>query len=76
MLRGEAGLRADEDFVWWFGDSDLSWCACQSGGCLLVPGIKVEHRAPHVQTKTDPRLSAQTYADHLTWRRKWGFRRL
>jgi len=75
MLRGEAGLRADEDFVWWFGDNDLSWRACQSGGCLLVPGIKVEHRAPHVQTRADPRLSAQTRIDHLVWQRKWGFHR-
>jgi glycosyltransferase involved in cell wall biosynthesis len=75
MLRGEAGLRADEDFVWWFGDNDLSWRACQSGGCLLVPGVTVEHRAPHVQTRADPRLNTQTHADHLVWQRKWGFHR-
>lgn len=72
MLRGEAGIRADEDFVWWFGDDAVDWVARLAGGSLLVPGVKVEHRAPDVQTRADPVLSEQTNADHRTWQAKWG----
>lgn len=75
MLRGEMGLRADEDFVWWFGDDDLDWRARQVGGSLLVPGVKVEHHAPDVQTRADPVLSEQTNKDHATWIAKWGYER-
>jgi glycosyltransferase involved in cell wall biosynthesis len=75
MLRGEAGMRADEGFVWWFGDDDIDWRARQAGGSLLVPGVRVEHRAPDVQTRADPILSEQTNADHRTWVAKWGYDR-
>lgn len=75
MLRGEAGVRADEDFVWWFGDDTLDWECRLAGGSLLVPGVKVEHRAPDVQTRADPVLSEQTNRDHKTWIAKWGYER-
>ena len=74
MLRGEAGLRADEDFVWWAGDDDLGLRAQGAGGSLLVPGIPVEHRAPDVQTNASPVLSAQTARDMDTFLAKWGVR--
>ena len=74
MLRGESGLRADEDFVWWAGDDDLGLRAQQQGGALLVPGIPVEHRAPDVQTNASPVLSAQTCRDMDTFVAKWGVR--
>ncbi|GAA3957996.1 hypothetical protein GCM10023085_45620 [Actinomadura viridis] len=75
MLRGEAGIRADEDFVWWFGDDTIDWESRQAGGSLLVPGVRVEHRAPDVQTRADPVLSEQTDRDHKTWITKWGYER-
>jgi glycosyltransferase involved in cell wall biosynthesis len=75
MLRGEASVRADEDFVWWFGDDTIDWVSRQRGGSLLVPGVKVEHRAPDIQTRADPVLSEQTNADHKTWIAKWGCER-
>lgn len=75
MLRGETSIRADEDLAWWFGDDDLDWRARQAGGSLLVPGVRVEHRAPDVQTRADPVLSEQTNLDHKTWIAKWGYDR-
>lgn len=74
MLRGESGLRADEDFVWWAGDDDIGIRAQAQGGALLVPGIPVEHRAPDVQTNASPVLTAQTARDMDTFVAKWGVR--
>lgn len=72
MLRGEAGLRLDEDLAWWYGDDDLDWTAREQGGALLVPGIPVEHRAPNISTNERPELAAQTGLDRETFRKKWG----
>jgi hypothetical protein len=74
MLRGEAGLRADESLVWWAGDDDLGLQAQAAGGALLVPGIPVEHRAPDVQTNASPVLTAQAGRDMDTFVAKWGVR--
>lgn len=72
MLRGEAGLRLDEDLAWWFGDDSLDWTAREEGGALLVPGIPVEHRCPNVSTTERPELAAQAGRDRETFRTKWG----
>lgn len=72
MLRGESGIRLDEEFVWWYGDDDLDWRAREMGGSLMVAGCKVEHRAPNVQTNSRPELLAQTAVDRQTFINKWG----
>lgn len=72
MLRGETGLRLDEDLAWWFGDDSLDWTARERGGALLVPGIPVEHRAPNISTHERPELAEQTGRDRETFRKKWG----
>ena len=72
MLRGEAGLRADESLVWWFGDDSIDWEARERGGALLVPGIPVQHRAPDVQTNASPELTAQAGRDRQTFINRWG----
>jgi hypothetical protein len=72
MLRGESGIRLDEEFVWWYGDDDLDWRARESGGALMVAGCAVEHRAPNVQTNARPELLAQTAVDRQHFIDKWG----
>jgi GT2 family glycosyltransferase len=72
MLRGETGLRLDEDMAWWYSDDDLDWRARLAGGSLLVPGIPVEHRAPNEQTNARPELLAQAGRDRETFIAKWG----
>ena len=47
MLRGEAGLLADEQFHWWTGDQDLDWRARQRGGMLMINGGWMENRFPN-----------------------------
>jgi GT2 family glycosyltransferase len=72
LLRGEAGLRLDEDLAWWYGDDDLDWRAREQGGALLVPGLAVEHRCPNVSTNERPELRQQAARDRETFRAKWG----
>lgn len=72
MLRGEAGLRADESLVWHYGDDDLDWVARERGGALLVPGVPVEHKRPNGYTDAVPELQEQAARDRETFRTKWG----
>lgn len=72
MLRGEAGLRLDENLAWWYGDDDLDWRAREQGGTLLVPGLVVEHRCPNVSTSERPELVEQAGRDRATFEAKWG----
>ncbi len=72
MLRGEAGLRLDEQLAWWYSDDDLDWHARQAGGALLVPGIPVQHRDPNGSTDARPELQEQAGRDRATFVTKWG----
>lgn len=72
MLRGEAGLRLDEDLAWWYGDDSLDWEAREKGGALLVPGIPVEHRCPNGSMYERPELQEQAARDRETFAAKWG----
>lgn len=72
MLRGEAGLRLDEDLAWWYGDDDLDWTAREQGGAILVPGIPVEHRCPNGSMYERPELQEQAGRDRATFETKWG----
>lgn len=72
MLRGEAGLRLDEDLAWWYGDDDLDWRAREQGGALLVPGLAVEHRCPNGSMQERPELGEQAGRDRATFQAKWG----
>lgn len=72
MLRGETGLRLDEDLAWWYGDDSVDWTARERGGALLVPGIPVEHRCPNGSMYERPELQEQAGRDRETFARKWG----
>lgn len=72
MLRGESGLRLDENLVWWYGDDDLDWRARTEGGSLLVPWCKVQHLAPNGTMVACPELHRQASQDRQTFINKWG----
>lgn len=72
MLRGEHGLRFDEDLAWWYGDDSADWTAREQGGALLVPGIPVEHRCPNGSMYERPELAEQAGRDRETFLQKWG----
>ena len=50
ILDGNVGLRADEQFQWWYGDDDLQRQAMQLGGIAYAGGQDVEHRHPNSTT--------------------------
>jgi GT2 family glycosyltransferase len=73
VLRGSAGLRADERFRWWCGDDDLEWTARERGGTVRVP-LTVEHLHPGASTDANPVLEARTRLDMDAFVEKWGRR--
>ncbi len=70
VVRGEVGLRADESFRWWWGDTDWDWRARRAGGVLLLPGPLVDNTRANSQTHGE--LMRQTGVDRETFVRKWG----
>lgn len=71
MLRGEAGITADEQFEWWYGDDDLDWRCRKSGGAVMVPGCPVEHLTPGKLTGESSELTARTHVDRQLFFTKW-----
>jgi len=71
MIKGESGLRTDEQFEWWYGDDDLDWTARTQGGALMVPGCAVEHLSPGETTSRSAELTARTHIDRQLFERKW-----
>lgn len=71
-LRGEGGLRADEELAWWAGDNDLDWRARAAGGTALVAGVNHEHLYPNGYTVANPKLTAQAGQDMERFVKKWG----
>lgn len=72
-LRSNAELRADEDFLWWWGDSDLDLRARRSGGVVAVQVPGLTHHDPNGYTNRDPALYEQAGRDRETFQRKHGF---
>jgi hypothetical protein len=72
ILRGEVGLRADEKFGWWWGDTDLDWQACAAGGVLLLPGPVPANTLAN--STTVGALAEQAGRDGQYFTAKWGRR--
>lgn len=72
IIRGELGLRADEKFGWWWGDTDLDWQACNAGGVLLLPGPVPANTLAN--STTVGALAEQAGRDGEYFVTKWGFR--
>ena len=50
MVRGEAGLEADERLKWWWNDTDLDWKARGAGGMVVIPSHPVVNLYPNHST--------------------------
>jgi hypothetical protein len=72
-LRGWDGLRADEDFLWWWGDSDLDWRARSKRGVSALGVLTLQHHDPNGYTNRNPELTEQAGRDRETFHRKHGF---
>lgn len=82
VLRGSAGLRADERLRWWCGDDDLEQQALQGGRGTVGVAQRVfntgsydtDLRHLHPDESTVGVLREQTEKDMATFVKKWGFR--
>lgn len=70
ILRGEAGLRADEDLRWWYGDTSIDFEARTKGGMVVIPGYPVGNVWAN-STTVGP-LAAQAARDRVAFAAKWG----
>lgn len=69
ILDGDLGLRADEQFQWWFGDSDLQREAETMGGVAYAGGEDVIHRHPN--STTVGILAQIAEQDAIRYQAKW-----
>jgi hypothetical protein len=69
VVRGEAGLRADESMRWWYFDDDFNRQAIFAGGVLAVPGPLVLNAAAN--TTTVGVLAEQAGKDRAAFESKW-----
>lgn len=74
VLRGEAGIRADEDLQWWWGDTHMDFTARQAGGMVLAPGAVVQNQKMGEYTNIYAHLAEQAGRDGETFAAKWGGR--
>jgi hypothetical protein len=72
-LRGWDHLYADEDFLWWWGDSDLDWRARGKRGVSALAVPTLQHHDPNGYTNRNPELYAQAGRDRETFHRNHGF---
>jgi GT2 family glycosyltransferase len=72
MVRGEVGLRFDEQFQWWYGDDDIQRQAEKAGGRVVcVGGVTCTHLEPGRSTDESPELRARARADMERFVKKW-----
>jgi GT2 family glycosyltransferase len=72
MIRGETGLRFDEQFQFWYGDSDLQKQVELAGKHVVcVGGCYCNHLDP-MTSSADPVRLAQIREDERRFAAKWG----
>ena len=72
MVKGETGLRFDEQFRWWYGDSDLERQVRKNHQLTVaVGGCGVNHLNPTESSKR-PDLLELAKADEKRFAAKWG----
>jgi hypothetical protein len=73
MLAGESELRFDEQFSWWYGDSDIQRQTEAAGKHVVaVGGCYCDHLDPMRSTIDDPVRLAQAEEDEKKFAAKWG----
>jgi hypothetical protein len=72
MMRGEVGLEFDEQFEWWYGDTDIQRQVEAAGqGVVCVGGVTCVHLESGRSTAASPELQAKADADLQRFLRKW-----
>lgn len=71
VMRGELGLRADEDLRWWWQDTDMDWRLRRAGGVVIMPGYVVPNTGAN--STTHGALAEQAGRDRRAFAAKWGY---
>jgi hypothetical protein len=71
LLRVRSGLRPDETYRWWFGETDLARRADAAGGATRVEA-GVVHVHPNLTTSQSPELRELAEADRAVYVARWG----
>ncbi len=72
MMRGEAKLRFDERYRWWYGDTDLEKQVREAGKHVVVVNAGAQHLDPMHSTFDNPERLADAIADEFAFAEKWG----
>ena len=72
VLRGDSGIRFDEEFQWWFGDDDIEWRARVLGGVARVGKLEFIHLDPSGSMRDMPELNEKARQDQDLFISKWG----
>lgn len=71
VLDATSTLRPDEDFVWWYGDSDLDIRARRDHAGVVNVNVFYEHHFPGQGTIRNSELQEQSNLDAVTYQRKY-----
>lgn len=74
VIRGEVGIRADENMHWWWQDTDVDWQARRAGGVIIAPGPVAVNERPNDFTYSVPGLAERAGLDGEVFRQKWGLK--
>jgi hypothetical protein len=69
MIKGESGLRLDEQFRWWYSDDDLEMQARQRGDVAIIPDTGFR---PGPDSVLSPELQQWAREDRQKFIDKWG----
>lgn len=72
MVKGEQGLRFDEQFEWWYGDDDLERQIEKRGGQVVCCPTTVVHLEPNKSTAESPERLEMAKRDKERFFAKWG----
>jgi len=67
LLDLATGLRADEQYRWWYGDNDLDWRARTEHGGVASVRCFFQHVHANELTAASPELMRITEDDNRTW---------
>ena len=70
VLAGESGIRANEEYRWYFSDDHIDFTARTLGGSVMFPGCHVTHRHPNSQMTPD--MQVIIAEDAAKFHAQWG----
>jgi len=74
VLDIQSPIRPDQQFHWWWCDTDIDFQGRRAGGMVTVPGFPVHNIHPNEFTYSRPWAAERIHHDSMAFDAKWGFR--